>query len=243
MATRLVDIVVDAADPVPLARFWADLLGWRVEHVAEDQVTVRATDIPGSTLKLTFVPVADAKAGKNRVHLDLASTSAAHQRDLVERAGRLGAEPADIGQRRELPWVVLADPQGNEFCVLEPRPVYQHTGALAAVVVDAVRPGALAEFWAGATGWAVVDSQAEFASVRPSSGVGPWLEFVADSGAKRGKNRVHLDLAPTPGGDLAAEVDRLCALGAVPVDIGQGAVSWRVLADPEGNEFCVLTPR
>jgi hypothetical protein len=57
------------------------------------------------------------------------------------------------------------------------------------------------------------------------------------------KNRIHLDLAPYPSDDQAAEVARLLALGAAPADVGQGDVPWTVLADPEGNEFCVLTPR
>ena len=60
---------------------------------------------------------------------------------------------------------------------------------------------------------------------------------------KVGKNRLHLDIAPPPGGDQEAEVERLTALGATRVDIGQGEVTWVVLADPDGNEFCVLTPR
>jgi hypothetical protein len=60
---------------------------------------------------------------------------------------------------------------------------------------------------------------------------------------KTGKNRLHFDLAPPRDGDQQAEVDRLLSVGASRVDIGQGDVSWVVLADPDGNEFCVLTPR
>jgi hypothetical protein len=60
---------------------------------------------------------------------------------------------------------------------------------------------------------------------------------------KEGKNRLHFDIAPTRDGDQQAEVDRLLSLGATRIDIGQGEVSWVVMADPDGNEFCVLTPR
>jgi hypothetical protein len=60
---------------------------------------------------------------------------------------------------------------------------------------------------------------------------------------KTGKNRLHLDLAPPVSGDQRAEVERLVSLGATRIDIGQGGVSWVVMADPDGNEFCVLTPR
>jgi hypothetical protein len=81
------------------------------------------------------------------------------------------------------------------------------------------------------------------AGLRSTKGVGPYLEFLRTPDVKTVKNRVHLDLRPYPGDDQAAEVARLRALGATDIDVGQGDVSWTVLADPEGNEFCVLTPR
>ena len=82
-----------------------------------------------------------------------------------------------------------------------------------------------------------------FASLRSPSGVGPYLEFLRVPGAKVVKNRIHLDVRPYPGGGQRAEVERLREHGARPADVGQGEVPWVVLADPEGNEFCVLTPR
>jgi hypothetical protein len=69
------------------------------------------------------------------------------------------------------------------------------------------------------------------------------LAHVVVDEPKRAKNRLHVDVAPQPGEDHAAAVARLRALGAAPADVGQGDVPWVVLADPEGNEFCVLTPR
>ena len=98
--------------------------------------------------------VPEPKAGKNRVHIDLASTSAAHQAAEVDRLLGLGATRADIGQG-EVPWVVLADPEGNEFCVLDPRPVYAGIGPVAAVVADCADPVSLARFWHEAAGWIV----------------------------------------------------------------------------------------
>ena len=84
----------------------------------------------------------------------------------------------------------------------------------------------------------------DYAALRSAKGVGPYLEFLRTPDVKTVKNRVHLDLRPYPGDDQAAEVARLRALGATDVNVGQGAdVSWTVLADPEGNEFCVLAPR
>jgi len=83
----------------------------------------------------------------------------------------------------------------------------------------------------------------DYAVLRSAQGVGPYLEFLRTPDVKTVKNRVHLDLRPYPGDDQAAEVSRLRALGATNIDVGQGDVSWTCLADPEGNEFDVLTPR
>ena len=126
MPTRLVHLVVDAADPGRLARFWAQALGWEVGDEEPDEVDVWPPGFSypdSSALPLVFVPVPEPKAGKNRVHLDLATESARHQAAAVKRLLALGAAPADIGQgaRGEVPWTVLADPEGNEFCVLSPR--------------------------------------------------------------------------------------------------------------------------
>jgi hypothetical protein len=241
MPTRLECVVVDAADPPALARWWAGALGWMVTVERPGETAVEPPD--GLGIPLVFVPVADPKAGKNRVHLDLRSASAGDQQDRVARLTGLGARPADVGQGRDVPWVVLADPEGNEFCVLDPRDWYAGSGALAAVVVDAADPLALARFWSAAAGWPLAGSGDTWAALRSPSGAGPFIEFLRVPEPKRGKNRLHLDVASYPGDDHAAEVARLRALGATPADVGQGAASWVVLADPEGNELCVLSPR
>jgi len=246
MTTRLVHLVVDAAEPARLARFWAAALRWEVGAEEDDEVDV----CPGgynypdpAALPLVFVPVPEPKAVKNRVHLDLATTSAAHQAAEVERQLRLGALRVDIGQG-DVPWQVLADPEGNEVCVLDPRPVYRDTGPVAAVVCDCADPASAGAFWALATGWVPGDSVQDGVSFRSSQGVGPYLELVPGCGEKLVKNRIHLDVAPYRGDDHAGAVKALLGAGAVPADVGQGdEVSWTVLADPEGSEFCVLTPR
>jgi hypothetical protein len=242
MSTRLCNVVVDAADPAALAEFWVNLLDWRVSHADAEEVDVVAPPDDGWEFDLVFVPVADPKVGKNRVHLDLSSASPDHQSAIVAHAEALGAVRVDVGQRN-VPWIVLADPEGNEFCVLEQRPEYAATGAIAAVVVDAVEPLPLAEFWSAASGWPVVETTPYTASLRSPGGRGPWLEFIRTGEPHRVKNRVHLDVAPLAGEDQWAEVTRLVELGARKVDVGQGQVPWQVMADVEGNEFCVLTPR
>ena len=241
MPTRLQHLVVDAHDLAALARFWAEALGWKITLEEPGEVVVEPPDgVPG--LPLVFVPVPEPKTVKNRIHLDLASPSVQEQPAIVERLIRLGARPVDIGQV-DVPWVVLADPEGNEFCVLEPREQYRDTGALAAVVIDAADPLGIAPFWTTATGWTIVERGDDFVSLRSPSGAGPWLEFLRAAEPKTVKDRLHLDVAPFPDDDHAAEVAALIKLGATPADVGQGEVRWVVLADPEGGEFCVLTPR
>jgi hypothetical protein len=88
-----------------------------------------------------------------------------------------------------------------------------------------------------------VEGEAAGARLRRPDGTGPYLELLRIDDPKTAKLRVHLDVAPYPDDDHTAEVERLRSLGARPVDIGQGDVRWVVLADPEGNELCVLTPR
>jgi Glyoxalase-like domain len=246
--TRLVHLVIDAAQPARLARFWAAALNWETAADEPDEVDVW----PGGyrypdpvALPLVFVPVTEPKTGKNRVHLDLATESAEHQAAEVDRLLGLGAVHADIGQgvQGQLPWVVLADPEGNEFCVLDPRPVYRDTGPVAAVVADCRDPAAVAGFWRLATGWVPGNSVDGGVSLRSPAGVGPYLELLPSADTKTVKNRVHLDVAPFQGDDQAAAVAELREAGARPADVGQGDVSWVVLADPEGSEFCVLEPR
>jgi predicted enzyme related to lactoylglutathione lyase len=246
MPTRLVHLVVDANDPAALAAFWAGALGWDVADEAEEEVDVWPAGFTYPdpvAVPLVFVPVPEPKTVKNRVHLDLASMSLAHQADLVSRIRDLGATPADIGQG-DVPWVVLADPEGNEFCILEPREIYRDTGPVAAIVMDCAGPATLSRFWADASGWEVACARDNIVGLRSPGSVGPFLEVLRVPDRKSVKNRIHPDVAPYLGDDLAAEVARLRRKGATPTDIGQGEnVTWTVLADPEGSEFCVLSPR
>jgi hypothetical protein len=106
--------------------------------------------------------------------------------------------------------------------------------------VDAKDPVSLGRWWQQALGWVVVDEARDLFEIRPSPDQLPGLLFVRVPETKTVKNRLHLDFRPY---DRDLEVDRLLALGAARVDIGQGEQSWVVLADPEGNEFCVLCAR
>ncbi|MDM7853822.1 VOC family protein [Cellulomonas alba] len=245
MTLQLVQVNIKARDDERVGRFWAEALGWALSSEGPGVTNVEPVgfDWPDPTaVCVDVVRVPDPETVRYRAHLDLASTSAEHQAELVARLEGLGATRADIGQG-DVPWTVLADPEGNLFCVLEPRPVYADTGPIAAVVVGCSDPRGLARFWGAAAGWTVHEEHDEWARLRSPAGVGPYLELVRvdDPGALR--HRIHVDLLPTPGSDQDAEVARLRAMGATDADVGQGDVPWRVLADPEGNQFCVLHPR
>jgi hypothetical protein len=108
------------------------------------------------------------------------------------------------------------------------------------VVIDARDTVTLGQWWAEALRWIVVNDDPREFEIRPEADRLPGIIFEPVLEGKQGKNRLHLDLRPE---DQDAEVARLIGLGASRVDIGQGDVSWVVLADPEGNEFCVLSNR
>jgi predicted enzyme related to lactoylglutathione lyase len=110
-------LVVDAEDPARLARWWAEALGYRIVHEQPDEVEIRRA--PHESPGLVFVPVPEAKSAKNRLHIDLRP---ADQDEEIERLVNMGARYVDVGQRSDIAWVVLADPEGNEFCVLAAEP-------------------------------------------------------------------------------------------------------------------------
>lgn len=235
MSTRLVYVAVRAQRPRALAEFWARLLGWSVTLERADRVDLAPPDpdLPGPALTFRAAPPdAPAHTAANRMHLDLASHSPRQQHDRVRRALELGGSHLDIGQGA-VPWVVLADPEGNEFCVLEPRPEYAGTGALAAVVVGAESPARLAAFWSAASGWPVARA-GEVAGLRSPTELGAWLEFIPHPGP--GDDRLHLELGTRTAAAAAA---RLTAAGAVPAP-GPGPCGAARFTDPGRNPFCLV---
>ena len=108
------------------------------------------------------------------------------------------------------------------------------------VIVDARDPRGLGQWWREALGWVVVNDEPDGFEIRATADRLPGILFVPVEDPKTGKNRLHLDFRPD---DRDAEVERFVALGATPADVGQGEQTWVVLADPEGNEFCVLRSR
>jgi predicted enzyme related to lactoylglutathione lyase len=112
---------------------------------------------------------------------------------------------------------------------------------LAVIAIDAARPRVVADFWCAVLGWQVVEEDGEGISIAPPDGSSPTIDVFAVPEGKTVKNRLHFDLR-ADGLTTAEELERLLALGARRADVGQGAdVSWVVLEDPEGNEFCLLS--
>ncbi|MDN5861486.1 MAG: VOC family protein, partial [Pseudonocardia sp.] len=184
----------------------------------------------------------EQKVGQNQMHFDLTSTSLADQQQTVGKALGLGARHVDVGQLPEEGHVVLADPEGNEFCVIEPGNAFlADCGFVGALACDGSQE--VGHFWSAVLGWPLVWDQDQETAIRSPNG-GPKITWGGrPPGPKAGKDRLHLHIAPPAGGDHQVEVDRLVSLGATRVDIGQGAVGRVVMADPDGHEFCVLPPR
>jgi predicted enzyme related to lactoylglutathione lyase len=118
MPVRLHHIVIDTYDLPGLARFWTQALGWQVLSERENEIVIGTDE--NAPLGICFMPVTEAKTVKNRVHLDLTSSAEGREHE-IERLLALGARRVDIGQTGLESWIVLADPEGNEFCVVRPK--------------------------------------------------------------------------------------------------------------------------
>lgn len=234
---HLENVVFDAIDPQRLGRFWEEALGTENLSDSPEGFETRLAVPGGQWLDLCFQPVPDVPVEPLRLHLDLAGGAA--QEFMVRRMLELGARPADVGQR-EVPWIVLADVEGNPFCVLEDRAAYAGSGQLAALPLSSADPAGDQEFWAWLTGWLPVRGSVPYA-LRHPSGVGPTLELVLESEPKGVlKNRVHLDVRLEAGEDLDAVRREIEDRGGAELVTDRGELPWSCWQDPSGNEFCVL---
>ncbi|WP_069161178.1 VOC family protein [Nocardia altamirensis] len=257
MAMQLVQVNMKALDEVALGRFWAAALGWRSSSEGPGVINLEPEGFTWpdpAAVCVDIVVSPEPKTARNRVRLELSTTSVAHHAELVARLEGLGATPVDIGQTadrdgeaeqpgngaRDVPSRMLADPEGNEFSVQQPLEIYRDIGPIGAVVVDCADPQTMARFWSAAVDWTVHEATDDHALLRSAKDVGPYLRFVRTLEPKVVWNRVHLDVAPFRGNDRAPGMDRLRTLGATDIDLGDTEVAWSVMADPEGNEFCVL---
>jgi catechol 2,3-dioxygenase-like lactoylglutathione lyase family enzyme len=223
MTSRLSAICFRTPRPDDLVRFWSGVLPDRAPD---------GTDLlpPAGTegFRVRFVPGDEPKSGQNRAHFDLTSGTDDAQRDTVARVLALGGRHIDIGQRPEETHVVLADPDGNELCVIAAGNKFlAGTGDIGALSCDGTQ--AVGYFWSAALGWPLVWDQDEETAIQAPSG-GTKITWGGPPVApKHGVNRVHLELAAS--GD--EETDRLVSLGATRTG------TPGLLLDPDGNEFTV----
>jgi hypothetical protein len=221
MTAHLSALTFDATDPERLAAFWAGLLEREVSRDAGTYLA--ASTVPGQ-VALRFV-AGPAMTGPNRIHLHVTSEASGDQQAVVERALSLGATHLDVGQRPDEDHVVLADPEGNALCVIEPGNSFlTGTGRLGELACDGSR--AVGVFWSGALGWPLVwDQDEETAIQSPEGGT-----KVAWGGPPReplygDRDRLRLEVTTD-------DVDALVALGATRVGEGR-------LRDPDGNDVDV----
>jgi hypothetical protein len=212
-----------------VARFWAELLGREV--IDEDNGVL----LPGDERQvgLRFVAASTQKAGLNRLHLHLVSADPEGQRATVEKALSIGGCHLDVGQLPEDGHVVLSDPGGNEFCVIEAGNGFlAGCGPLGEVACDGSR--AVGVFWHEALEWPLVWNQEQETAIQSPAG-GTKLAWGGPPVApKSGRNRQRFDLAAA---DLETEIARLTSLGATRLaDVDEGVE----LADPDGNEWRIM---
>jgi hypothetical protein len=216
----------DVGDPAAVAAFWAALLDREVVPEA------RGALVPGDRTQvgLRFVTSDTEPLGPRRLHLHLTSSSIEQQRHTVETALRLGGSHIDVAAPEDR-HVVLADPGGNELCVIEPGNKYlAGSGYFGEVTCDGTRQVGL--FWRDALGWPLVWDKNEQTAVQSPLG-GTKISWDAWSGRKYGRNRQRFDLVTA---DPTGEAQRLVSLGATRLrDLPDGAL----LSDPDSNEFGV----
>jgi hypothetical protein len=232
--SRLVAVTFDAHEPARVAQFWAGML-------ARDVVSTEVgAMLPGDAtqLGLGFAPSRAERVGPNRMHLHLTSTSDDDQQRTVATALKLGARALDVGQHPEEGHVVLADPGGNEFCVIEPGNSFlAGCGYIGELACEGSREVGL--FWSEVLGWPLVwDQDQETAIQSPRGGTKvAWGGPPVSPPVATTKQR--FDLLPTAG-DQGSEAERLISLGARRLTVDEGDDKIMTLADPDGNEFRLL---
>ena len=236
----LENLVMDAVEPQRLGRFWEAALGG--ERLTDEPAgfETRLTVAGGPVLDLCLQRVPEPPSERLRLHLDLSDGTG--QAEQVDRLLALGARQLDLGQG-DVPWVVLADPEGNAFCVMEERAAYAGSGPVAALPLSSADPDRDAAFWSWLTGWTDVPGVAP-RSLRHPSGLGPLLELCPEQAPKgAAKNRLHLDVRLEAGEDADAVAAGIAARGGREVLRDWGELPWRLYEDPSGNDLCVLPAR
>jgi len=239
MTSQLLELCFDAHEPDRLVHFWGGLLGRQTDG---DGVTLLPRE--GTDMAIRFLRTQEPRSGPNQIHLHLTSSTPEDQQSTVERALELGGRHLDVGQTPEEGHVVLADPEGNELCVIEPGNSFlADCGFLGELACDGTR--AVGHFWSAALGWPLVWDQDDETAIQSPRGGAKIAWGGPPVRARTGRNRMHFHVAPTDAADVEAEAARLVALGATRLghgpDTHEPDAHGRVaMADPDGNEFCLL---
>lgn len=237
MTAQLHAVRIDAHDTQRVARFWGGVLGWEVIDDPDGGAAVVSQD--GATYRLTVHRADTPKPAQNRIHFDVTSASDDAVEATVARALSLGGQHIDIGQTEDDGHVVLADPEGNELCVIEPGNNFlADTGSIGAINCDGSQ--AVGYFWSKALDWPLVWDQDEETAIQSPSG-GSKITWSGPPLMPRvGRDRLRLDLSVESETELETEAERLAALGASRVEVSPQARGTVTLIDPDGNEFQVL---
>jgi len=240
MTARLVALAFDAVAPSELARFWAHALRWNIRQT--DGIGIEIVPTDATPFHVLVRPVAHEKAGQNRIHFDLTTSSPDDQTNTVAELVAIGARHIDIGQSPDETHVVLADTEGNEFCVIEPGNRFlAGCPRLGAVTCDGTH--AVGCFWSEALGWPLVWDQDEETAIQAPDATGPKITWSGPPlMPKPDEERIHFHVAPAPGTSASVTLDHLYALGATPVDVGHACPDVLALADVDGNTFCLVEP-
>ena len=240
MTSDLEALVVGAHHPAGLASFWAGVLRRPLDDGGTVVLPGTETEFP-----IRFVATTEPRNGPNQMHFDLTSSSLEDQQETVHRALELGGSHLDIGQGPDVEHVVMADPEGNELCVIEPGNNFlAGTGTIGCLSSDGSE--AVGHFWSQALGWPLVWDQDEETAVQSTRGGSKISWGGPPVRQKTARNRLHLHLSPVGDDGATAEVQRLVALGASRVDPALAdpacpAEEWLPLLDPDGNELCLRT--
>ncbi|MGN6694610.1 MAG: VOC family protein [Aquihabitans sp.] len=230
--SELTAVVFGAADPPNLARFWARALAWEVDGEATGAVELVPTD--GTRLTLRFEPLASDQTSRHRLHLDLTTSSDGDQQRTADELVGLGATHVDYDLGPDERHIVLADPEGNELCLIEPENKWL-AGCPRLGAINADGTQATGVFWSEALGWPLIWDQDGETAIRHPDGTGPIISWSGPPlNDKRGRNRIQLQLAHGSETDPDAEVARLVSLGASELARRSDRID---LADPDANEL------
>ncbi|GAA3527471.1 VOC family protein [Aeromicrobium panaciterrae] len=214
-------VCIDALDAAKMGEFWARTLDYDLETLGDGDAVIRG---PGEGEEIWINTVSEPKTVWHRVHLDL-------------RQGSLQpfSELEQVSKTGEFAWTTFRDPEGGEFCVFVHDEPIKHR--LKDVVVQAIDPTAISRWWADVMGGDLNHVDPDYSHIDdvPGSSLESF-DFVVTTKPKTVKNRVHWDVTLNQG----VTVDGLVAKGATVLRAPDHQIRWTVMADPEGNEFCVF---